>query len=46
MVMGSRDPMDWWDAPLLSEHGRDNKNIDLFTGGHMGDHRNPHYMTR
>jgi len=46
MVMGPRDLMDWWDTPLLSEHGWDNKRTDSFTGGRMGDHRSPHYRTR
>lgn len=46
MIMGSRDPMDWWDTPLLGEHGWDKKLTDSFTGGHMGDHQSNHYRTR
>jgi len=46
MVMGSRDPVDWWDTPLVSEYGRDSRQTDSFTSEHIGDHRSPHHRTR
>ena len=46
MFMGSMDPVDWWDTPLLNELGQNNRKTDSFTGRHTGSHQIPHHRER